>query len=341
MTIATPMMRQGGLPQSASAQTLQTMASPMSEVSMPQSKHSEPKNWAPGKTTFEGPPPKFSLPVTAPATTMHHSPSKSVSTVGSDPFYSDSNGGSCSSVQPLYHQQQHQQMHSEQLALVHVGGPNDIHLSTQLKFLISTPFGLPSFSIAMDPKNFPFMDSAKQHKSINYGVIKIRNVSGLVYRSWQTFLTDARLQIPFATKRTEIIAFLGRAAKILKDSDEPVHIIMERVTSKTMDAFVEFESLDDAMKAVERHRSATMGGRSTRLGDRPVEMEVASQGVLMKELFPITRGVFWDGVTPKFQAIKEKEPWENFRGFVSEEEMTLLIKHVEVPHRVSSFDRPC
>jgi RNA recognition motif-containing protein len=129
-------------------------------------------------------------------------------------------------------------------------------------------------------------------------------------------------------------------ARILSDQEEPVHIIMERVTSKTMDAFVEFESLDDAMRAVERHRFNLANGRASRLGDRPVEVELASQGALMADLFPITRGVEWDGVNPKFRPFNPKEPWENFRGFVSEEEMTMLIKHVEVPHRVGLSPMP-
>jgi hypothetical protein len=110
---------------------------------------------------------------------------------------------------------------------------------------------------------------------------------------------------------------------------------MERVTSKTMDAYAEFETLDDAMRAVERHRASILSGRPNRLGDRSVEMEIASQGTLMKDLFPSTRGVVWDGVKPVFREFSEAEPWENFKGFVSEEEMTMLIKHVEVPHRVS------
>lgn len=143
------------------------------------------------------------------------------------------------------------------------------------------------------------------------------------------------IQIPFNTRRVEIIAFLGRSARLLPDASEPIHIIMERVTSKTMDAYAEFETLDDAMRAVERHRASILSGRPNRLGDRSVEMDVASQGTLMKDLFPSTRGVHWDGVNPVFKEHSVAEPWENFKGFVTEEEMTMLMKHVEVPHRVS------
>jgi hypothetical protein len=29
-------------------------------------------------------------------------------------------------------------------------------------------------------------------------------------------------------------------------------------------------------------------------------------------------------------------PWKTFKGFVTDEEMTMLVKHVEIPQRVSS-----
>jgi hypothetical protein len=73
----------------------------------------------------------------------------------------------------------------------------------------------------------------------------------------------------------------------------------------------------------------------SRLGDRPVDVELSSQESLMKDLFPLARGIVWNGVSPQFKPYNPSEPWENFKGFVSEEEMIMLVKHVEVPHRVS------
>ncbi|KAG5982072.1 hypothetical protein E4U55_002307 [Claviceps digitariae] len=193
--------------------------------------------------------------------------------------------------------------------------------STHLNQLTAAENGIPTLQTALHPENFPFLEGARQSVAINYGVVKLRN-------------------IPFATKRSEVIAFLGRNSKILNDSDEPVHIIMERVTSKTMDAYVEFLSLDDANKAVEKHHQHAQNGRVSRLGDRPVDVELSSQENLMRDLFPFARGVVWNGVTPNFKPFNEREPWENFQGFVSEEEMVMLVKHVEVPHR-SPFSRDC
>jgi hypothetical protein len=112
---------------------------------------------------------------------------------------------------------------------------------------------------------------------------------------------------------------------------------MERVTSKTMDAYVEFISLDEAMRAVERHHNNLANGRLSRLGDRPVDVELSSQCSLMEDLFPLAAGVIWKSATPEFKPFNPQEPWDNFKGFVSEEEMTMLVKHVEVPHRVSQL----
>lgn len=193
--------------------------------------------------------------------------------------------------------------------------------STKLVLLTDTRSGLPTLADAMDPTNFPFVESARMAKPMNWGIVKLKN-------------------IPFATTRAEVIAFLGRNSKILNDSDEGVHIIMDKVTSKTMDAYVEFVSLEDAMRAVERHRLNVASGRYSRLGERTIEVEVTSQGHLMKDLFPIARGVFWYGVVPEILPYNHNQPWDNFKGFISEEEMVMLVKHVEVPHR-SPFSRDC
>lgn len=123
---------------------------------------------------------------------------------------------------------------------------------------------------------------------------------------------------------------------MLNDNQEPVHIIMERVTSKTQDAYVEFVTMQDAMRAVERHQMTIQKGRISRLGDRPVEVQLSSQSALMKDLFPLAAGVFWDGAKPVIQGPTEGQPWKTFKGFVTEEEMTMLVKHVEIPQRVSS-----
>ncbi|KAH0422438.1 hypothetical protein CcaCcLH18_12813 [Colletotrichum camelliae] len=194
--------------------------------------------------------------------------------------------------------------------------------SPQLNRLTGTPTGFPSVETALNHVNFPFIEPANRPgNSVVRGVVKIGN-------------------IPFVTNRSEIIAVLGRNSRILNDTEEPVHIIMERVTGKTTDAYVEFHTLEDATKAVEKHQQNLSRGRITRIGQRPVEIELSSQSALMKDLFPSSRGVFWNGCNPQVLADNPQEPWENFKGFVSNEEMTMLVKHVEVPHR-SPFSKEC
>ncbi|TDZ15410.1 hypothetical protein Cob_v011556 [Colletotrichum orbiculare MAFF 240422] len=194
--------------------------------------------------------------------------------------------------------------------------------SRELNNLTAGHTGYPSISVAMGHENFPFIEpGTRPANSIVRGVVKIGN-------------------IPFVTNRSEIIAVLGRNSRMLNDADEPVHIIMERVTGKTTDAYVEFQSLEDAAKAVEKHQQNINRGRVTRIGQRPVEIELSSQGALMKDLFPSAKGVFWNNCNPQMLPIKPREPWDNFKGFVSSEEMTMLVKHVEVPHR-SPFSKEC
>jgi len=137
-----------------------------------------------------------------------------------------------------------------------------------------------------------------------------------------------------------LIAFFGRNSKILNDCEEGVHIIMERVTSKTEDAYVEFMTGHDAAKAVEKIHLAVSEGRIPRLGERPVDVELSSQSALMADLFPVCRGVEWTGAYPTLAPRNDKQPWNNFKGFFSEEEMTMLVKHVEVPNRVGPPRRP-
>lgn len=210
--------------------------------------------------------------------------------------------------------------------------------SLELNRLTAGPTGLPTAAVAMHQANFPFVEPA--NRSGNFvvrGVVKIGNVTH-PRRLRPKMVPLTTEQIPFVTNRAEIIAVLGRNSRILNDTEEPVHIIMERVTGKTTDAYVEFHTFEDATKAVEKHQQNLGRGRVTRIGQRPVEIELSSQSALMKDLFPSARGVIWNGCNPQVLPHNAEEPWDNFKGFVSNEEMTMLVKHVEVPHRVSLLD---
>jgi hypothetical protein len=111
---------------------------------------------------------------------------------------------------------------------------------------------------------------------------------------------------------------------------------MERVTSKTLDCFVEFVNMGEAAAAVNRFETNRSGGRGGRLGQRHVEVELSCQEELMKELFPKAKNVVWQGSKP---VIYETNPYDEyssgFQGFITREELIMLVKHVEAPQRVS------
>jgi hypothetical protein len=113
---------------------------------------------------------------------------------------------------------------------------------------------------------------------------------------------------------------------------------MERVTSKTLDCYVEFVNFNEAVSAVNRYETNRNGGRSGRLGQRHVEVELSSQEALMQDLFPKAKNVTWNGSRP---IIHPKDPNDiynsGFQGFVSREELVMLVKHVEAPQRVCSL----
>lgn len=145
------------------------------------------------------------------------------------------------------------------------------------------------------------------------------------------------MQIPYSVNRPEVLAFLGRNARIVPESDyEPIHIIMERVTSKTLDCYVEFTNFNEAVAAVNRFEQNRTGGRSGRLGQRHVDVELSSQDQLMADLFPKAKNVRWKNARPE---IIPRDPYDQynsgFQGFVSREELVMLVKHVESPQRVS------
>lgn len=96
---------------------------------------------------------------------------------------------------------------------------------------------------------------------------------------------------------------------------------MERVTTKTNDSYVEFMSMQAASNAVEKHHKTIANGRLSRLGDRPIEVELSSQAALMKDLFPHAKGVRWEGAVPIILEDHPTEPWNCFKGFVTDEEM--------------------
>ncbi|GKU04072.1 hypothetical protein FLAG1_06586 [Fusarium langsethiae] len=273
----------------------------------------EPRNYAPrtaGPPVDSLPPPRFNLDLQTIPSACPTSPR--------DPFGSPERVGSGAlipfpSMPPPAMQQA---MLTATMTMPFTGSKSE-----KLHELTGTYSGLPTLETAMSPAFFPFVSGPGSTKASTAGVVRLKN-------------------IPFSTKRSEVVAFIGRNSRMLSDGEEPIHIIMDRATSKTMDAFVEFMTMEDAMRCAEKHHQYTQTGRISRLGERPVEVELSSQAALMQELFPLARGVFWDGANPQILPTNYSEPWANFKGFIFPEEMVMLVKHVEVPHR-SPFSKEC
>lgn len=168
----------------------------------------------------------------------------------------------------------------------------------------------PDFETATAPDFDPFIQSGPMARPSSRPVVKIDD-------------------LPYEAKISDIIAFVGGNAKILNDADEPVHIMMERITTKTGAAYVEFFDFEAAVKVVDKHRQARAHGKPIRIHTRIVSVTISSQDQLLSELFPYARGIQWLAGEPYVQ------PGTDFKGFVTEEELIQMVKNVEFPHRVS------
>jgi hypothetical protein len=111
---------------------------------------------------------------------------------------------------------------------------------------------------------------------------------------------------------------------------------MDRVTGKTMDAYIEFVNMREAVNAVKTKEVNRNGGRGGRLGNRFVSLEVTGQEQLMAALFPKAKNVTWQGSRPEILPANPNDPYNSgFKGFINSEELVLLVKQVENPNLVS------
>ncbi|KAG8528684.1 uncharacterized protein KY384_006371 [Bacidia gigantensis] len=178
---------------------------------------------------------------------------------------------------------------------------------------------VPDPAIVLDERNLPFTETARAAKPAEWGVMKIGN-------------------IPYNICKAQIVSFLGNHAKVITPELGPsVHIIMERATGKTQDCFVEFFSTPDAKAWVDviKYRS----NAANRLEDRVLEVELSSQDQLMKELFPRAKNIDWRDGQPLI--VQSDDPYNTgFKTFVSTEELQILVRHAEQPHR-SNYTLKC
>ncbi len=118
---------------------------------------------------------------------------------------------------------------------------------------------------------------------------------------------------------------------------------MDRISGKTMDAYIEFKNVHQAVKAVDRqievHRDGNKGGR---LGTRFVTVEVSGLESMMRALFPKATNVIWHGAVPEVMPLDFSDRYSTgFKGFINPEELVMLVKHVQDPNRVSLLSTSC
>ena len=98
-----------------------------------------------------------------------------------------------------------------------------------------------------------------------------------------------------------------------------VHIIMDRVTGKSGDGFVELETQEDVQRIVKR----VMSEKRAKMQNRDVVLRESSHEELMAVLFPRAKCIKWEGQYPTVTAPPDPR-LSPFNGFLSTEELYQL-----------------
>lgn len=120
----------------------------------------------------------------------------------------------------------------------------------------------------------------------------------------------------------------------------PVHIIMERSTGKTMDCYVEFKT--PVLAANDWEHSFGLKRMSVpKIGSRNVEVILSNQAELMKDMFPRAKCVHFDPELGTPTLIPNRDVYSSgYKGFLTTEELTCMVRHAETPQRVSTLFVP-
>ena len=111
---------------------------------------------------------------------------------------------------------------------------------------------------------------------------------------------------------------------------------MERGTGKTEDCFVELPNQEIARIVMERVENLIMAGKPPKMAQRIVNVDLSSQGELMKEIFPRAKNMLWDKETGIPVMLKPIDSFcSGFRGFLTGEELNNVVRFAETPQRVS------
>ncbi|RYO78033.1 hypothetical protein DL762_008909 [Monosporascus cannonballus] len=180
--------------------------------------------------------------------------------------------------------------------------------------------GVPSIQALLDVRKFPFRDP---------GYVVFRRGEGVIHMT----------NIAFGVSKKDFEAKLGKPAKTLPDSHEGIHILIDYITGKTVDAFIETVTMQDAMAVVGKHQDKLADGQQDKILNRPAEMSVSSPDALRKAVFKAgSVGVKWIGGEPQVQVPEPGQVIGKFKAFVPAENLTMLLKHAE---NQTTFSREC
>ena len=149
--------------------------------------------------------------------------------------------------------------------------------------------------------------------------------------------------VPYASAKSEVIALFGRHAKIVSQpAGTPylgVHLVMDRLSGKSMDVLVEVADYNEAKLLVAQFAQRNSQRRG-KIGNREVEVKLSSSAELMAEMFPRGKNLSWKGnravIDPRLEEYYPGKFSTGFIGFLSSEELSHMVIHAETPQRVSS-----
>ncbi|KAF2762435.1 hypothetical protein EJ05DRAFT_495318 [Pseudovirgaria hyperparasitica] len=213
----------------------------------------------------------------------------------------------------------------------HVAAANQVHINPAHGRFNSASSDVPPYARASayedltkngipDPTDlldnyFPFRDVSLDRPGSTAGVLKILNT-------------------PYDVTKNEIVAMLGRDAKIAtypsSSSYYGIHIMFDRSTGKTGEVLVELQSDEEAQnvaKSLERYSRRT--GKARMCGNRVTSIEVVGQEELMALLFPKAKCCGWIG---QYAHVRDPSEHESaFEGFMNTEELRQIVMHAQKP----------
>ncbi|RMZ86106.1 hypothetical protein DV737_g128, partial [Chaetothyriales sp. CBS 132003] len=180
--------------------------------------------------------------------------------------------------------------------------------------------GMYRFHVQATP---PFVDLTRTVAPSEKPIICIKNIPYTITQNEiQQFLSKSLLPHSFTSLSTP-----GPAA-------HPIFIIMERGTGKTQDCFVELPSASVAADCIERIENLIMADKPPKMAQRIVNVEMSSQGELMRELFPRAKNIMWDPTTGIPIMLAPVDGYgAGFRGFLTAEELNNVVRFAEMPQR--------